>query len=628
MIEPRIYRAAFLPAVLALVLTAFSLGNRPTPAPQGLAADVLFDGRLATATLREIVRDHPDRRPGTPGDEAVARDVGRRLASGGFTVTIEPFRAEGKRLRNVVARRTGASRRTIVILADRDAASVPDATGSAASTAALVELARVLKGRTTAKTVVLVSTDGGTLGDAGARRFEESVADRGEIEAVIALSDLAVAKPDGPVVVQWSNDSVRGSIGVARTAQASLRQEIDALPKDEGPVGQLSRLAFPVGIGPQGVLLEGGVPALRISGSGELPPPEGETGLARVDTDRLGALGRGALRTASALDGAPVPASGPESYLLTRKVLPGWTIALLAIALLLPALLASIDALARASRRRERIRPWWRWLGFTILPFLIGLAASELIVLLGWAPNTPSAAEPPAEHPLDGAAAGVLLAVVAVIGLSFWGGRWWIRRSRRKRVAARGARAGSAARALLEPRGAGLDRAAPQRPGGVDPAEAGAACTVSLALSVAAILIWAVNPYAALLLVPAVHIWMLVMLAERPLRLAGAAVALIAGVALPALLGVLFLIHLDLNPLAGVWYVFLLVTGHQVGFPSAVLGCVALGLFSATAAVLGAKVRRPRRDRTPGPPRPPIAGPGGYVGPGSLGGTGSALPRQ
>ena len=40
MIEPRIYRAAFVPALLAVVLTMFSFQSRPGPLRQGLPADV------------------------------------------------------------------------------------------------------------------------------------------------------------------------------------------------------------------------------------------------------------------------------------------------------------------------------------------------------------------------------------------------------------------------------------------------------------------------------------------------------------------------------------------------------------------------------------------------------------
>ena len=70
MIEPRIYRAAFIPAVLAVVLVMFSLENRPKPVPQGLAADVLFDGDVAHRELRQIVARRPDRRPGRLAERA------------------------------------------------------------------------------------------------------------------------------------------------------------------------------------------------------------------------------------------------------------------------------------------------------------------------------------------------------------------------------------------------------------------------------------------------------------------------------------------------------------------------------------------------------------------------------
>ncbi|MBA3301914.1 MAG: M28 family peptidase, partial [Thermoleophilaceae bacterium] len=395
MIEPRIYRAAFLPALLAVVLTAFSLQNRPSAAPQGLAADVLFDGRLAAATTRGIVRTSPDRAPGSAGNQTVAREVARRIARSGFEVTINTFEADGRTLRNVVARRSGASRKQLVVMADRDADSVPDATGSAADTAALIELARVFKGRASRRTIVLVSTDGGTLGDAGALRFARTAPDRDQIEAVVAISDLGARRAEGPLTVQWSNDSRRGSIGLGRTVNSSLRQELDDFAGDPGPLAQMARLAFPIGIGDQGVLLEDGLQAVRISGSGELPPPRGERRLEDLDVDRLGALGRGALRSVSALDGAPVPEPGPRSYLLTRKVLPGWTISLLAVTLIFPALVASIDAIARARRRRERVAPWWRWIALAVLPFLIGLGVAELIVAFGGAPDVSSGAAPP-----------------------------------------------------------------------------------------------------------------------------------------------------------------------------------------------------------------------------------------
>src|SRR4051794_29301473 len=154
-IEPRIYRAAFVPAVIVAILAMFSLEARPKPLPQGLAADVLFDGNLAAASARAIADRNPDRRAGTPGDPATGNRVAGTLAGVGFSVERVRFSVGGKQLENVVGRRPGKSRREVVVVAPRDAPSVPDVSGSAGDTAALLELARVFEGRPSEKTLVL-----------------------------------------------------------------------------------------------------------------------------------------------------------------------------------------------------------------------------------------------------------------------------------------------------------------------------------------------------------------------------------------------------------------------------------------------------------------------------------------
>lgn len=605
MIEPRIYRAAFLPVLFAVVVAMFSLENRPAPAPQGLAADVLFDGRLARTTLRGIVGDHPDRSPGSAGNAAVAERVARQFAERGFDPVVRRrFTAEGERLENVVARRPGRSREQIVIMAGRDspAGGGPDATGSAADTAALLELARVFEGRPAHSTIVLMSFDGATLGYAGVRRFVERAEDPERIRAVIVLSNLGASRSRGPLVVDWSNDSSRGSIGLARTAAVSLREELGGVPAGEGPAGQLARLAFPVGIGAQGVLIEQGIPAVRISGSGELPPPR--TGLDDLDVDRLGALGRAALRTASAVDAARTPGYGPSSYVIAaRNVLPGWAIALLAGALLVPPLIASVDAAARVRRRRLHLGRWWRWALAGAAPFVLALALAELLALVGLLPDAPPAPIPPGQISIDAAGAVALGLIAAALVGSWVLVRPRLMERRRRR------------------RGSPEDLAANGRaPEGAEELAAAGAVT-ALALSVAALAVWIVNPYAALLLVPAVHLWMLAMVAEPSRPAAGLLVGL--GLLLPAGVAVYYLARLSLDPLEGAWYLLMLVTGHHVGLPTVLLGGVLLGLLGSTIAIVAARGRREEAR----PAGPPLRGPASYAGPGSLGGTESALRR-
>ena len=594
MIEPRIYRAAFIPAVLAMVLVMFSLENRPRPVPQGLAADVLFDGDVAHRELRQIVARRPDRRPGRLSSELAARDLAERfraLEGEGFRTSVDSWSENGERLVNVVARRPGESRDQIVIMAARDSQSVPDATGSAADTAALLELARVIQGRPSRKTLVLASVDGSTMGDAGARRFASTAEDRDRIDAVIVLSNLGASSARGPVLIAWSNDDRRGSIGLQRTAAASLREELGAEPSEEGALGQFVRLAYPLGLGAQGSLLADGIEAVRISGSGELPPPDDRRGLEDVSVDRLGQLGRATLRLVSALDTSDEPPEhGPASYvLINRKVLPGWVLSLLAATLLLPAVLASVDAFARARRRREEAPGWWRMIAFWALPFLAAFGMAELLVLLDQAPDAGAAPTDPGVHPLDGEAVAALGACVATALLA-----WLLVRPRLKRIG--------------EAVGSG-----------------GAGAVTALALVLAAVAVWLLNPFAALVLVPAVHLWMLAMLSGIRLSRRGAIAVLLAGLLPPAIAAIVYLDRLDLNPLDGLWYLWVLVTGHAVSPVTTLLACAIAAITAVTWTVIAARVGAPEPLEPEGPR---VRGPGGYAGPGSLGGTPSTLSRR
>ncbi len=594
MIEPRIYRAAFIPAVLAVVLVMFSLENRPRPVPQGLAADVLFDGDVAHRELRQIVARRPDRRPGRLSSELAARDLAERfraLQGEGFQTSVDSWNENGERLVNVVARRPGATRDQLVIMAARDSQSIPDATGSAADTAALLELARVIKGRPSRKTLVLASVDGSTMGDAGARRFARTAEDRDRIEAVIVLSNLGASSARGPVVIAWSSDDRRGSIGLQRTAVASVREELGVEPSEEGALGQFVRMAYPLGLGAQGQLLSEGIEAIRISGSGELPPPDDRRGLEDVDSDRLGQFGRSALRLVSALDTSrEQPEHGPRSYVaISRKVLPGWVLALLAATLLLPALVASIDAFARARRRREDAPGWWRTIALWSLPFLSAFGMAELLVLLDQAPDAGAAPTEPGVHPLDGQAAAALGACAATALLV-----WLLVRPRLKRL-------GQAADS------------------------GGAGAVTALALVVAVLAVWLLNPFAALVLVPAVHLWMLAMLSGIPLSRRGAAAVVAAGLLSPLVAAVVYLDRLDLNPLEGLWYLWVLVTGHAVSAITTLLACLLAAIAAVTWTVIAARAGAAPPVE---PDVPRVRGPGGYAGPGSLGGTPSTLSRR
>src|SRR5439155_16566682 len=73
MLDPRVYRAGWVPVLFALMLVAFSLREAPAPAPATLSPQA-FDGASAAALARGFARN--------PTPAPVARRLGRQ----GFTV--------------------------------------------------------------------------------------------------------------------------------------------------------------------------------------------------------------------------------------------------------------------------------------------------------------------------------------------------------------------------------------------------------------------------------------------------------------------------------------------------------------------------------------------------------------
>lgn len=590
MIEPRIYRVAFVPAVLAVVLVMFSLQSRQRPLPQGLPADVVFEGVAAQTAAERIVDAAADRRAGTPGNRRAARLVADAFRESGFTVQTDRFNRDGKELVNVIGRRAGETGRQVVVVADRDASGVPDAAGSASDTAALLQLARVFQGRPSNKTLVLASVDGSSMGQVGATRLMGSLPDPSQVEGIVTVSELGYGGADAPAVVGWSDTTDRASQRLQRTAAESVREEAGSLAPGNGAAGQVARLSFPVGIGAQGVLLGGGYDAVRIAGGGQREDTSGTTRDA-IDRDRLGTLGRVMLRTVNALDGAKGEPARPSAYVtVVSQVMPGWVLGILGLALILPALVAAVDAFARVRRRRSPIVPWLAWLGAAAFAFVLGLGLAHLLNLFG-AVDPPAAPVSPDLTPVHVGSLGVM-AGVAVVVVGSWLGL-------RKAVVA----------------------ADPDLRGAAAP---GAAVVLTLVMTAATLVLWLVNPFSALIMVPALHLWMLATLVDPPparrVRLALVA----GGLVLPLLLIVYQLSVLGLNPVAGAWYLLLLVTGGHIGLVSSLLGCVFAGVLTGVVAVaLSTPPEAPR------PPRqvPKVRGPAGYAGPGSLGGTDSALRR-
>ena len=597
MLNGRLYRAAFVPFVLALAVAAFSLGARPAPLRTTLAPDA-FEGPRAFAELGSLAGEFPARRPGSSGDAAFAEHVARELeglggtAGGGFMVRTHSFSAQtidGERtLTTVIAQRPGSTGALpIVIMAHRDAA----ARGSRAElsgTAVLLELARVFAARETQRTIVLVSTSGGSGGDAGAADF--AAQHQGPFDAAIALGDLAGSRQRKPFVVPFSDAGGLAPVKLQRTVSDAITQESGSDPGAPSGFGQLAHLAFPLTVGEQGPLDAAGIPAVLVQVSGEHGPSASD----RVSAQRMQVLGRAVLSAVDALDTGPdLPSAQQTSLLAGRKTIPAWALRLLVGALLLPPLLVAADGLARARRRRLAVARWSLWTLLCAAPFLLTALFVVLLGAVGIIGAAPQAPIPPGALLLDGAALRAVLAVLLVFALM-----WLLWPVLLRRLGMR-----------------------------VRPQADAAGVAMLLVLLPLAVVVWVVNPLAALLLLPAVHLWLLIVSPELrprpPLALALVAV----GLAPLALLVSFYADQLALGPGRVAWMAVLLLAGGHIGAPAALLWSLAMGCAAATALLAisaGASTSRPAADDTN---EVTIRGPLSYAGPGSLGGTQSALRR-
>jgi hypothetical protein len=244
------------------------------------------------------------------------------------------------------------------------------------------------------------------------------------------------------------------------------------------------------------------------------------------------------------------------------------------------------------------------WTLTCALPFFLCALFAIALGRLGAIP-APRPPVVPAALPFDGAALEAVLAALLVLALAWLG---WPALVRRLRLPIR-PRGGAAVLAPL------------------------------LVLGALGVVVWTVDPLTALLLVPALHLWLL--FASPPIRppasraagRIGSALGLLAlGLVPLALLVAFYAAQLQLGPGGVAHTALLLLAGGRIGPAGAVLWSVAFGV---PAALLIAALATPPVD-APGIGGPEdgmgrreirVRGPLSYAGPGSLGGTESALRR-
>ena len=232
-------------------------------------------------------------------------------------------------------------------------------------------------------------------------------------------------------------------------------------------------LAFPFSLTEQDAFLAERIPAVTITTEGSRADLDTRPG--RLDPVVLGRTGRAAEGLLASLDASLEPARGTGAYVYVGgRVIQGWAIALLYIALLVPFLLCLADLVARLRRwhvpLRPAVRSYLRRLGFWLF-------AGVVFALFGMAGAWPGGDEA-AINPASEAASHwprLALALFLLVVLAGW----------------------LVARARL----------VPERP--VAPEDEVAGMAVALcALAVVTLVLIVTNPFGLLFVLPSAHAWL------------------------------------------------------------------------------------------------------------------------
>jgi len=486
-VNGRLYRVAWLAVAIPLLLLAFTV-SRPTPLPRPTLPPT-FDGGGA-ASLARSLEDQPNdfvaRVPGSPPDLSSAGWFHDQMTALGLTASYEDFTATipgsgAVQLRNVLVVVPGRSPQTIVVMAHRDngSAGLVLHRDNAAGTAALIQIAASYAHAGTGTgpgvkpehTIVFLSTDGGAFGGLGARYFVDHAREAKSVLAVVNLDTIATSgRPNVEISGPGPHTT---SPTLLASAIARLSDQTHQSPGRTSLFGQLLDLAFPFGLYEQWPFLRHGISAITLTTAGDRPvsdPP-----VASLDTDRLGQVGGAAQSLVTSLDQGLELSQGTSSYVyFAGRIIHGWAIALVMIALVVPFAVVSVDLFARCRRRHVPLGPafrayrrrlgFWLWVG----------ALFQLFVLFGAFPNGAAVPLDPASSAASDWPRAALAAFVLIAA-----GSWLI--ARRRLVATRPA--------TLEEELAGQTAAL-------------------LVLGLISLLVMATNVYALLLFLPSLHAWL------------------------------------------------------------------------------------------------------------------------
>jgi hypothetical protein len=544
-----------VPALLALLFSISTTGTLPRS-----SLEPLFDGENAATLARTLSVEYPSRVPGSEGARQAARWYAETVRALGLTTEEDAWSEDladlgTVELRNVVTVVPGRSDETIVVVAHRDNAGTGQPLGDNASgTAALIELARGFAPQELGpdplpqRTLVLVSTDAGSYGGAGAERFASS--------SPLAAAAIAVVVLDGlggsgrPRLAIAGDEPVSPARALVRTAAARVEEQVGTWPSLPSLPTQLVDLGIPFAAGEQGRFLGHDIAAVTLTTAEPSDPdiPVGDAASV-VGVRRLGQLGRATEALLSSLD---ISLGGafrtPDSLFFADRAASGWTVRLTLVLAVVPFALGLVDLIVRGRRRRLPFRPALRALRTRLGVAFVGGLLVGIGALGGVLPTGASLPLSPFTDVLDNPPIGGLLLLASAFVVA-----WLVARRR-----------------LLPGR-----QTAPQ--------ERLAGLTVALAaLGAVAVVLALAKPYALVFVLPSLYAWLWLPI-ERRLwhRVLLFAVGLAGPVAGLVILGD----ELGISVVEAALYAVGLTTVGYVSLASATLALVWLAAAAQVAAI-------------------------------------------
>jgi Peptidase family M28 len=543
------------PALLALLFSISTTGTLPRS-----SLEPLFDGENAATLARSLSTTNPSRVPGSFGAAQAARWYEETIGALGLTTEEDVWSEDladlgTVELRNVVTVVPGRSDETIVVVAHRDNAGTGRPLGDNASgTAALIELARGFAPQEFGpdprpdRTLVLVSTDAGAYGGAGAERFVST--------SPLAQAAIAVVVLDGlggrgrPRLAIAGDEPVSPARALVRTAAVRVEEQAGISPSLPSIPTQLADLGIPFAYGEQGRFLGHGIAAVTLTTSA---PSDPASPIGDPDTElavrRLGQLGRATEALLSSLDRSlGGPFQTPDSVFFADRAASGWAVRLTLVLAVVPFALGFVDLIVRGRRRGLPFRPALRALRTRLGVALLGGLLVWIGALGGAFPTGAALPLSPFTETLDNPPAGGILLLLGALLVG-----WLVARR----------------------------RLAPGRPTTAEERLAGLASALA-AVAVVAVVLAVAKPYALVFVLPSLYAWLWLPI-ER--RLWQRAVLFAAGVAGPVLGLLLLADELGLSIPRAALYAVGLVTVGYVPLSSALLGLVWLASAAQVAAI-------------------------------------------